>query len=65
MSEFLSMGGYAKFVWPSFLISLAVLAGIAVVSIRTYREQKAALAALESGGAEQDTQSPRPTEANS
>ncbi len=54
MNEFLSMGGYAKFVWPSFLISLAVLAGIAVVSIRTYRKQKAMLAALESGETEED-----------
>ena len=47
MSEFLSMGGYAVFVWPAFLVSLIVLVGLTVVSLRTYREQKATLAALE------------------
>jgi heme exporter protein CcmD len=25
MSEFLSMGGYARFVWPSYVLTLAVV----------------------------------------
>ena len=41
------MGGYAVFVWPAFIVSIVVLAGLTFVSLRTYREQKATLAALE------------------
>lgn len=47
MSEFFSMGGYAVFVWPAFLLSFAVLAGLVIISLHTYRDQKNLLARLE------------------
>ncbi len=60
MSKFFSMGGYAVFIWLSFLISFAVLAGIAIVSMRTYQEQKARLAALEADEREVDERTAAP-----
>ena len=60
MSKFFSVGGYAVFIWLSFLISFAVLAGIAIVSMRTYQEQKARLAALEADEREVDERTAAP-----
>lgn len=47
MSNFLAMGGYAPFVWPAFGITVLVLAGLAVASLRFLAQKKAELAALE------------------
>ena len=44
MVEFLNMGGYASFVWPSWLIGVAVIAGISLQSIIKSRKVKKALA---------------------
>ena len=33
---FLSMGGYAAFVWPAYGVALAVLGGLALFSWRRY-----------------------------
>lgn len=48
MSNFVAMGGYAAFVWPAFGISVAVLIGLAAVSLRFLAAKQAELAALES-----------------
>lgn len=51
MSEFLSMGGYGVYVWPSFAISLAALTGLAIAIWRRGRALRRKLAALESARA--------------
>ena len=45
--EFLSMGGYAGFVWPAYAVALIVLGGLAVQSVRGLRGLKREIAALE------------------
>lgn len=47
-AQFLEMGGYARFVWPSFGLTFAVLAGLLIASLRTLRRAEAELAALQS-----------------
>ena len=47
MTSFLAMGGYAPFVWPAFGISVAVLAGLSVASLRLVAAKKAELESLE------------------
>ena len=49
---YLDMGGYGVFVWPSFTITVAVLAGLLVVSVRSLGARERELAALL---AEEDT----------
>jgi len=46
LSAFVEMGGYARFVWPSFALTFAVLASLLVVSLRSLRRGEAELAAL-------------------
>ncbi|MBE0533340.1 MAG: heme exporter protein CcmD [Rhodospirillales bacterium] len=48
LSQLLEMGGYARFVWPSFGLTLAVLVGLLVVSRRALKGAEAELAALQS-----------------
>ncbi len=50
ISEFLSMGGYAAFVWPAFGVAVVVLVGLLITSLRTLRANQAALAALRAAG---------------
>lgn len=45
--DFLSMGGYAGFVWPAFGISALVMAGLLLDSRRRLRAQEAELATLD------------------
>jgi heme exporter protein D len=47
ISDFLSMGGYARFVWPAYGIGFAVMAGLLVQSLRSYRARQRELAGLE------------------
>jgi heme exporter protein D len=42
------MGGYARFVWPSFGLTLVVLVVLLVVSRRALKAAEAELAALQS-----------------
>jgi len=44
--EFLAMGGYAAYVWPAFGLTVAVLAGLLLQSLRLARRRDAELAAL-------------------
>ncbi len=43
------MGGYAVFVWPSFIVTLALMLVLAVVSRRSLGASQRNLAALEAG----------------
>lgn len=42
MSVWLSMGGYAAFVWPAWGATVLVLGGLIVVSLNAYAKAKAA-----------------------
>jgi len=48
LAQFLEMGGYARFVWPSFGLTFAVLAGLVAISRRALKGAEAELAALQS-----------------
>ena len=37
LTEFLAMGGYAVFVWPAYGVTVIVMAGLLVQSLRRYR----------------------------
>jgi heme exporter protein D len=50
MAEFLSMGGYAAFVWPSYLLAAAIMAGLWLASRRALRLREAELEGLERAG---------------
>lgn len=47
LSVYLDMGGYGAFVWPSFVLSVAVLAGLLVASVRSVAARERELAALQ------------------
>lgn len=47
MTEFLAMGGYAAFIWPSYLIAAIVMLGLLIVSVRTWRDSKSTLQKLQ------------------
>ena len=48
IADYLSMGGYAAFVWPAFAVAAAVMAALAFVSRRGLRARQAELEALQS-----------------
>lgn len=47
MSDFLDMGGYGVYVWPSFAIVALVMAGLVLQSWHDLRTQKRLIAELE------------------
>lgn len=48
MSDFLSMGGYAAFVWPAYAIAALVLLGLLAATWKGLRDSETTLKALES-----------------
>ncbi len=48
MTDFLAMGGYAAFVWPSYALAALVLLGLLIASLKGLREAEATVKALES-----------------
>ncbi len=48
ITDFLSMGGYAEFVWPAFAVTIAVMAALVIVSQRTLQADRRTLESLES-----------------
>ncbi len=46
LSAYLDMGGYGAFVWPSFVLTVAVLGGLLVASLRSAGARERELAAL-------------------
>ena len=51
VTEFLAMGGYAKFVWPAFGLTAAVMGWLVFASLGKLRAAQAELAALEAAAA--------------
>jgi len=49
MSEFLRMGGYAAYVWPSFGLAILVLAWNVVAARRTHAKARARVLARATG----------------
>ena len=47
LNQFLAMGGYAAFVWPSYAFAALVMGGLAWSSRREMTRRARALAALE------------------
>ncbi len=46
-AEFLSMGGYAGYVWPAYGLALLIIGGLIIQSTLDYRRQKRLAAQLE------------------
>ena len=51
VTAFFQMGGYAAFVWPSLGLTVAVLAGLLIATLRQLRARQRRLAELEVAGA--------------
>ena len=47
LDHFLSMGGYARFVWPAYALAVIVLAGFVIEGVVTYRKNRRELDAVE------------------
>ncbi|WP_207462724.1 heme exporter protein CcmD [Azospirillum sp. SYSU D00513] len=47
MSEFLAMGGYAAFVWPSYGVAALIMVGLLAATLKSLRSGEATLRALE------------------
>jgi heme exporter protein D len=47
IEHFLSMGGYAVFVWPAFAVAVLIMAALAIDSVAGYRRHLRELARLE------------------
>lgn len=52
VTEFLQMGGYAAFVWPSLGLTVAIMAGLLIATLRQLRQRQRRLAELEAAGAQ-------------
>jgi len=47
VSAFLDMGGYARFVWPAYLLTAAVMLGFLVATLAALRDRRRELERLE------------------
>ena len=47
IGEFLAMGGYAAFVWPAFGVTVLVMVGLLLTSLRSLRRERRALELME------------------
>jgi heme exporter protein D len=47
VSDFLSMGGYAQFVWPAFGVTAVVMIALLVQSRRALRDNESTLESLQ------------------
>jgi heme exporter protein D len=54
IGKFLDMGGYAAYVWPALGLTVAVLAGLLIASLKSARRREAELAQLEAENARGD-----------
>jgi len=51
MNDFFAMGGYAAYVWPSYIIAALAIGGMAIQTIREWRRARERLRALEADSA--------------
>jgi heme exporter protein D len=51
ITTFFAMGGYAAFVWPSLGLTLAIMAGLLIATLRQLRRRQRRLAEMEASGA--------------
>ncbi len=56
LSEFLNMGGYAHFIWPSYGVVAVVLVALLVISLRELKTAKRDLDALAPPDGKEDAQ---------
>ncbi len=54
LSDFLSMGGYGRFIWPSFVLSAVVLGGLLMQSFRFLKSSEQELSALQGAPADEN-----------
>lgn len=47
MSEFLTMGGFAEFVWPAWIVVIGLMVGVVLSSMWSLRRQQTLLRRLE------------------
>ena len=47
VSEFVAMGGFARFIWPAWIVVLGLMVGIVLSSVRSLRRQQILLRRLE------------------
>ncbi len=47
MTHYLAMGGYAAFVWPAYVLSVIVLAGLAAWTLQASRQTRDILRRME------------------
>lgn len=47
IGKFLEMGGYAAYVWPALGLTVLVLAGLLISSVKSVRRREAELARME------------------
>lgn len=59
--SFLEMGGYAAYVWPAWGLTILVLAGLLVFTLRAVRRNEAELAALQATMPQRSRRRDRPT----
>jgi heme exporter protein D len=52
VTAFFQMGGYAAFVWPSLGLTVAIMGGLLIVTLRQLRARQRRLAELEAAGAQ-------------
>lgn len=48
LSAFFAMGGYAGYVWPTYVLAVVVMAGLLVASLRSARRHERELEAAQS-----------------
>jgi heme exporter protein D len=52
VTAFFQMGGYAAFVWPALGLTVAIMAGLLIATLRQLRGRQRRLAELEAAGAQ-------------
>jgi heme exporter protein D len=50
ITAFFEMGGYAAFVWPSLALTVVIMAGLLIATLRQLRSRQRRLAELEARG---------------
>lgn len=47
LTEVLTMGGYAAYIWPAFLTAALIMGALALSSVRSFRRARKTLVALQ------------------